>query len=116
MKLKIPRGVDIIIWKGNEIGEFSYGDIVKVQPKGWNKYFIIPAQEFILHVKNLRYDNDTKFGFTKECRDKEGNIIASRRYALKMDKLQKKIERAIERKESCVVIRSWRRLLIDKEK
>jgi len=131
--MRIPRGVDLIIWKdgpelihrslwqvipdgqGDKTSQYSYGDIVKVEPKGWHVYFDISPQTFILHVKNIKYNNHYKFFLTKECRDIEGKIIMRRRHAVDMDKLQKKIARMIKRKGDYIVVRSLDGLLIDKE-
>jgi hypothetical protein len=88
------------------------GDVVKVLPKNWHKYFQLAENILVIRVRNLKFISPEKNILTESMRDGDGNIIARRRHYvdLKHSKIWGWLDKRI------VTVWNLDGLILDKEK
>ena len=82
------------------------GDLMKVMPKRWHRYFKIPADRRVVRVRRLDFISAEKRLLTEPLKTASGEVVQRRRYALRLEGLKD---------IPVVTVRSLDKLLIDKE-
>lgn len=107
--------VEFWVWaiepKGEQRAFFRKGDIIKIHPPNWHKYFDVDFNKLTIRVKKMKWDHAIKRTFTEPLRDEDGKIVARRRYYIDLDTIKKK-----PNANNVIKLRTINKLLRDKLK
>ena len=108
--------VELWVWIGEKTGElansFDTGDIIKVQPPTWHKYFPLYDNTVVLRVRKIAWDHINKRMFTEPLRFDNGAIKYRRRYKINLEELKKR--RKKPNKNGLIKVLDLNGLLLDK--